>query len=206
MPNPLTTAELEAMDHSLGATWPRGVMLVCNCGKIGPPTVVEGHRGRSGNLLCRKKPEAFLTVEDAQERAVEVETTRAEAERDRVAAAIDLVEEARNEETPEPSAMDPPKRPRGRPRGSKTMTTNVRGDGRQPTHQRSEQLGPATVRISVEMEAKGFARYDTVRRDPQFGFVGDPGDYLNRCEEALWQVIDWLAAGQQGPISIRLAA
>jgi hypothetical protein len=223
---PLTNDELEAMDHSIGATWPRGVMLVCSCGKIGPPTVVEGHRGRSGNLLCRKKPEAFRTVEEAQERSVEVAAAREEEQRNRIPAAISLVERGHDDETPEPSAVDIAPRPRGRPRGSKTTTTTVRGDGRQqtqqrtenlgpatvrgdgrqPTQQHTEQLGPATVRIGVDLPADAFARYNKVRLDPEYGFSGDPGEYLYACELAFWQMMDWLAGGQVGPISIRLAA
>ena len=67
---PLTDDELAAMPRTAGAHWPKGVILRCQCGRIGTVGDVSSHRTGAARRdlpsLCLRDPDAFQTREDAE--------------------------------------------------------------------------------------------------------------------------------------------
>lgn len=213
---PLTADELRKLPKTQGASWPRGVILRCaGCGRTGLPASVLGHRGRTLRTTCRRRdPEAFLTLEDANERSRDME---AELEREldeQAAAATEAYlglpepdsdaertkqrEQARTERaraideragTREASGRE---RPQKAPVGAAGNETSERKGAAPPT---------AVVHVSFNVPAEIYARFDACRRDAQFGFKGEIGDYFCAVEPAFWIIHQWLADGQPVPLT-----
>ena len=183
---PLTTAELEAMPRSNGALWPRGVFLRCLCGRTGRPTQIEGHRGRAQRPICQKRPEAFRTMEEAEQRQSDLEADLEDRDDAFLAGA--------GAETP---AATPSRNGKGAARASRSVVSAARSRPQEA----DEPPRTAMVHVAFDIDADTYARFNQCRLDPLFGFQGKLGEYLRQVEAAYWILVRWLEDGQPIPLS-----
>ncbi len=193
---PLTQEELASMPRSQGASWPRGVMLRCSgCGRTGLPASVEGHRGRTDRAACRTRPEAFRTIEEADQRSLEVE---ADLEVTRDSEASDAAASLLTGVAPERLTQRILNERRGKLPEKPSRTV---GAGRSQDSERGSTPPRAVVHVAFDIPADIYARFDQCRRDAQFGFKGEIGDYFCAVEPAYWILIRWLEEGMPVPIA-----
>jgi len=209
---PLTADELKRMPKTQGASWPRGVILRCaGCGRTGLPSAVLGHRGRTLRTTCRKRePEAFLTLEDANQRSIDMEAeleAELDAQADRATEAYlglpepDSDAERTKQRAKERTAARDARVAARAAKAEPAAKAPVGSGSSEPTGAAPAAPPTAVVHVAFNVPAEIYARFDACRRDSQFGFKGEIGDYFCAIEPAFWIIHQWLADGQPVPLT-----